>query len=280
MLKEILVHLDGGAEDEVRLSYALPLVETHGASLTGVFTNELPQVVYPVDGGIYVPTAAEVTHGEAETRGRDVAARLAERLGALPGKPDLVRIDATPEAMGERVASRARSADLVIASRPMDATRPTLWRNMFEKVLFTGGRALLAVPRERKLEGGIARVTLAWNDSRQSSRALAAAMPLILQAEQISVVLIDPPLRPAGEEARPGDEVVRYLSRYGKSATLYRVSSTDKRVSEALMAEARRHKADLIVMGGYGKSSLLQWVLGGVSEEMLTHCEAPILLAN
>jgi nucleotide-binding universal stress UspA family protein len=162
----------------------------------------------------------------------------------------------------------------------MDTSGPTLWRSLFERVLFTGGRAVLVVPRGQMCTSRFGNVAIAWNGARQAARALSEAMPLVSGAETISVVLVDPPLRPAGTEERPGDEVLRYLSRYGKSGTLYRVASNDKRPSDALLSEARRHKAELIVMGGYGKSSLLQWVLGGVSEEVLTHSEIPLLMAN
>jgi nucleotide-binding universal stress UspA family protein len=280
MLKDILVHLDGSQEDAVRLSYALELRNRFGAVLTAVLTHELPQIVYPVDGGIYVPTASELSQGEGEARGAAVEAQVRERLATIDPPLQLVRIDATPEAVGERVAALARASDLFIASRPMDASGPTLWRNLFERVLFTGGRAVLVVPRGQMCSSRFANVTIAWNGTRQAARALSEAMPFLASAETISVVLINPPLRPAGTEERPGDEVLRYLSRYGKTGTLYRVASNDKRPSDALLSEARRHKAELIVMGGYGKSSLLQWVLGGVSEEILTHGEIPLLMAN
>ena len=41
-----------------------------------------------------------------------------------------------------------------------------------------------------------------------------------------------------------------------------------------LIAEAERRKADLIVMGGYGHSRLREWLLGGVTYDLMH--EAPV----
>src|SRR4051794_8117459 len=53
MIKDIMVHLDGSAEDEIRLAYAEIIASTWGAHLTAILTNRLPDlaVATPVDGG-------------------------------------------------------------------------------------------------------------------------------------------------------------------------------------------------------------------------------------
>jgi nucleotide-binding universal stress UspA family protein len=47
-----------------------------------------------------------------------------------------------------------------------------------------------------------------------------------------------------------------------------------------LIAEARRQKADLIVMGGYGHSRLREWLLSGVTYELLHKAPVPLLIAH
>ncbi|WP_204274895.1 hypothetical protein, partial [Enterobacter hormaechei] len=44
MVKDIVVHLDGSAEDETRLSYAELLAGAQGAHVTGLYTNVMPDI--------------------------------------------------------------------------------------------------------------------------------------------------------------------------------------------------------------------------------------------
>jgi hypothetical protein len=53
MIKDIMVHLDGGAEDETRLAIAEMIASAWGAHMTAIFTNLLPDLAgaTPMDGG-------------------------------------------------------------------------------------------------------------------------------------------------------------------------------------------------------------------------------------
>ena len=54
-----------------------------------------------------------------------------------------------------------------------------------------------------------------------------------------------------------------------------------RNVGAALMAEAARCKADLLVMGGYGHSRLREMLLlGGVTYEVLHTCSVPLVIAH
>jgi nucleotide-binding universal stress UspA family protein len=47
-----------------------------------------------------------------------------------------------------------------------------------------------------------------------------------------------------------------------------------------LIAEARQEKAHLIVMGAYGHTRLREWLLGGVTYNLLHEAPIPILMAH
>jgi nucleotide-binding universal stress UspA family protein len=51
-------------------------------------------------------------------------------------------------------------------------------------------------------------------------------------------------------------------------------------VGSALIAEAEREKADLIVMGGYGHLRLRERLLGGVTYNLMHEAPIPILVAH
>jgi nucleotide-binding universal stress UspA family protein len=54
----------------------------------------------------------------------------------------------------------------------------------------------------------------------------------------------------------------------------------DNDMGATLIVEAKRLKADLIVMGGYGHSRLREWLLGGVTYELLHKSPVPLLVAH
>ena len=47
MIRDVMVHLDGSPEDEIRLEYGQILVPSEGGHLIGVFTNLLPDMSIP-----------------------------------------------------------------------------------------------------------------------------------------------------------------------------------------------------------------------------------------
>ena len=49
-------------------------------------------------------------------------------------------------------------------------------------------------------------------------------------------------------------------------------------VSDALIAAAKKHKADLIVMASHGRKGIKRLLLGSETQQVLTHSEIPVLV--
>jgi nucleotide-binding universal stress UspA family protein len=47
-----------------------------------------------------------------------------------------------------------------------------------------------------------------------------------------------------------------------------------------LGSRAERHRADLIVMRRRGKSTLKRWMLGSISERVLSYAHCPVLVVH
>jgi nucleotide-binding universal stress UspA family protein len=75
-------------------------------------------------------------------------------------------------------------------------------------------------------------------------------------------------------------DVAAHLDRHGISVEIHAVASGDATIAQALLGEAHKMAADLIVMGAYGHSRLREYFLGGATRDMLKTSDIPILMAH
>lgn len=277
MIRDIMVHLDGSPEDEIRLEYGQAIASDGRAHLIGIFTNLLPDltVAMPMDGGAAAMQVLTELEDKARQDGDATAKRLTERLASLQVPSELRRLDETFGVLSAKVAEQARCADLFIATRPYGEADAPLWADLVEAVLFGSGRALLLVPPGQHRQGSIQTVLVAWNGSREAARALREGLPFIEQAARTVVLIVDPT-----PDIMSGVGVEGHLARHGVMAEVITAESRGRRVADVILDEARRLSADLVIMGGYGHTRLREQVFGGATLDMLTDSEGPILVAH
>ncbi|MCB8819384.1 universal stress protein [Microvirga rosea] len=280
MIKDVLVHLDGSSDDEIRLAHGEAIAAASQAHVTGLFTNVLPDLasLTPMDGAAAAGVVAELDD-EARRAGDRTQQRLSERFSRLSVPSELRRLDGTPGQLIGQVVSEARRADLFVTKRPYENSGSAQWDDLFEAVLFGGGRGIYVVPPGRQPPDTIRRILVAWRDTRETTRAVAEAAPFIEKATRTSVLLVDPPKTPDGKSSLDID-IARHLNRYGSQVEVDFVTSNGRAVSDIILDHAHRMSADLIVMGGYGHSRVREWILGGTSRDMLERSDLPVLMAH
>ena len=164
------------------------------------------------------------------------------------------------------LAREARAADLMLTGVARgDAFDSSRAVNTGELVLRVG-RPVLVVPlaaRELRLE----RVLVAWKDTRESRRAIVDALPLLQQARRVTLGTVAEEGDLAITRARLAD-VGRWLARHGVVAEQVAAPAIGDD-ADALWVLAQDLGADLIVAGAYGHSRLREWVLGGVTKNLL-----------
>ncbi|HVI55969.1 MAG TPA: universal stress protein [Luteibacter sp.] len=156
--------------------------------------------------------------------------------------------------------------DLIVVQRPGDPHADPL--DGLQHLLTNTGLPCLVLPTQCAPTGVFDSVVLAWDGSRPATRAMRAALPLIVAAHDV-VVLDGRPSHGAAEE--PAFDPMSFLARHGVRATLRHLHTTPTDAGAAILKKAHQLKADLLVMGAFGHSPLRERLFGGATRHILTH---------
>jgi len=273
--KAILADAGLDAAAAARLRLAAGLAGRFDAHLIGLAACG----VAPPVTGPFGETAMVVGIIEAEERRIGaVLQAAAERFGAVAGAAGLsAEWRSFLEYPGDALAREARAADLLVVGRAGTAEGHILAEP--SDVLMRAGRPTLVVPPEvAALEAR--HVLVAWKECREARRAVADALPFLRAAERVVVLAVCEDGDTAGQSQRHAGDVAGLLSRHGANAVGEVAGSSGRSVSAELLHGAERTGADLIVAGGYGHAQLLEWVLGGVTRDLLLHSPICCLLSH
>jgi nucleotide-binding universal stress UspA family protein len=181
------------------------------------------------------------------------------------------------ESVARYLTQQARDADLLITGLPTIGRFKAGLQVHVGDLVMQAGRPVLLVPEsvsELKLDWAM----VGWNDTREARRAIVDALPLLRLAKQVHVLEITPEPELTEAAARL-EQVVAWLARHGVQAHAL-PTATEKDQTHQLSAIALTHGADLLVVGAYGHQRLREWVLGGVTQELLAQPPCCLLLAH
>jgi len=172
------------------------------------------------------------------------------------------------------VSSYARIFDITVLGRPGpergDARMATAEATLFE----SGRPILLAPPRSAPSLGDT--IVIAWNQSIETTRATAFAMPVLKRAKRVVVLTI----AEHKVEGPTGDQLAHNLRANGVPAEAVERSGKGKSHGDAILDMAAGFGADLLVKGAYTQSRLRQMIFGGATSHILARAELPVLMSN
>ena len=278
-LKNLLVHVDEKAACAKRLEAAIALATAFDAHLAAWMLVAEPHV--PPALGVHIP--ADLLASQREAAGKEAEAVLArvraqgDKAGmTIETRHEWVMIDDFAAAF----ARQARHADLSIVGQ-VDPDEGDVDAELIAEAAFMqSGRPTLIIPfiGARKLPA--ASVLIAWDGSREATRAVADAMPFLTRAQSVTVLVVDPASLRGRVGEQPGADLATHLARHGIKAEVVTVASGGVGIGDVIIGQATDAGADLVVMGGYGHSRLRELILGGATQSMLDHMPVPALLSH
>ena len=275
--RSILVQVDNAYGAKARVQAAVRLAVEQDAALTGVFLKSEASPAYLVAEGI-------VTSAEAvDSFFREREALAAQEHDEARAIFEHALADAGLEAhwqvldgiTHEQITNSCRLHDLALLPRRMKVA-PAAGDLAVEKVAMESGGPVLILPESGYPATFGRKILVAWKDSRESARALRDAWPFLTAAEEVHIVT-------AVRDGERGadDDMARYLREHGcKASRLLIDRDTDIPTGDIIRRHVDLLGADMVVMGFYGHSRLREFILGGVSREILTELSMPVLVSH
>jgi nucleotide-binding universal stress UspA family protein len=220
------------------------------------------------------PSETEVSHGAIVA---DRANELFRNcLGSFRGEGSWYAVD---QANAAELIPLARSVDLIIIGQANPDARPApAWRP--EAVVLACGRPVLMVPYAGSFESVGRRVLIAWDGSREATRALNDALPVIDSAEVVTVMTVRTREKDFVRCDTSMDRVVRHLGRHGIRVRADVTLRRGDPVSDVLLSRAVDLAADLIVAGAHHHSPLRESLMKSVSSRLFQRMTVPVLMSH
>jgi len=277
-IKDILALALSAEADRPALDAAAVLARRYDAAVTCAFLTALPD-----EPLAYEPSVVAGIWSELLGRAREDSAAERVKLEAILAgwdRPcDVRAAEALARDIGRVGAVHARYADIAVMTRPSE-DGPEARHELVEGVLFHSGRPALVVPPEYKGQPIGQRPVIAWDASREATRALGEAQDLIAGSDAVVVVTVDARPKAFGHGDQPGANIAAHLSRRGHKVEVRNVASGGASAAEAILTVARAANADLIVMGGYAHARVRELLFGGATRDLLDLSPFPLLMAH
>jgi nucleotide-binding universal stress UspA family protein len=276
MIKDIVVNLSAGKAGGPAADYAVSVASALDAHLAGVAFIYDP--IVPMSGAGYIPAEViETQQADNEAAAKAAIDRFSElaRRAAISAEP--LTISASLAGAGDQFSRIARRFDLAIVGQSEPETS-TIDDIIAETTLFESGRPMIMVPYIQKAQLKLDNVVVCWDGSRQAARAIGDAMPLLVKAGRVEVVIVTD--EKGKQDEIEGADMGEHLARHDLKVEVNRIAAGGVDVADVLLSHIADSGADFMVMGGYGHSRLREFVLGGVTRSIFRTMTLPILLSH
>jgi nucleotide-binding universal stress UspA family protein len=277
--KDVLAIVSDAEADAPAIALAEAVASQFDAHLTCAFLTALPDEPLAYEPTVVAGVWAELL-GRARAQAEEAKRRVADKLKTLSRPCDLNSAEALSRDLGRVAAVHARYADVAVLTRPTEQSLGDGRAEIIEGVLFHSGRPALIAPPNWSGSSIGKRVVIAWDASREATRALSEAQPFLDRAEEAIVLTIDAKPKMFGHGDQPGLNIAAHLSRRGLKTTVRNADSLGKATAQTMLEQAAGLGADLLVMGAYTHSRLREMVFGGATRDLLRAASVPILMAH
>ncbi len=280
-IKDLIVAFDGNEASRKAVLLALQMCRKYDAGLTGIYIQRTDGFESHVRRWI-----AEDVLQQLERSGQEAASAVKaafEELIAQAEFPNRCRWHSEGGAgsVGVPIARLARYHDILLIGQFASGYRDQ--RNAVdpEELVLRVGKPVIIVPRSYQPAPFREEAVVAWDGSRQASRALTDAMQILETKQRLDVVTVAVDGFAGTDLGSPGRDLVGHLKRHGINAK--HVQLTAKRkidVGSVLLGYCADTRPDILVAGAFGQNKIGSRLFGGISQYLLENMTLPVLMSH
>lgn len=260
----LLVHDDDG--QEARLQAALDLTRTLEGHLTCLDVAALPMVAADYYAGM----------GEAillaDERERESKNKVALEARLMNEDVTWSWIDSSGP-VSDCILKAATLADIIVLNRKLDGFPYPDMHEIASRVVTQARKPVVAVPDSlRRFDMG--RALIAWDGQSSAAATMRAAVPLLALASEVEILTVND-----GAARVDPTHAAEYLSRHGIHAVVKVIDDVVHVADTVIIQEAKRWRADYILMGAYGRGRMME-TFGGITRRMLASSDLPLILGH
>jgi nucleotide-binding universal stress UspA family protein len=252
LFNDILIAVSGEEQGWYALEQALEVAQREGANLRGLHV-----------------ISTETQRESDQTQAVQIEFNRRCEAAAIPGT-----LSIEVGEVASKICERATWTDLVIVNLAHPPAPRPLARlgSGFRTLIRRCPRPVLAVPGA---SASTDRALVAYDGSPKAKEALFVATYLAhhWNIPLVVVTVIETGRTTTETQARAQE----YLEKHDVRATYVKESGT---VAEAILRTAEVHESNLLIMGGYGFSPLLEIVMGSAVDQMLRESRKPVLICR
>ncbi len=258
-MTSITLLLDNSSSTLKRLDHAIGCATAHNTSLTAVF----------------LPAALRTCNDRDASK--EWESRFILKAQAAGIQFDWINLSDAQNPW-DQLLHLVHSTSMIVSGQTIgDCYDGELPEDLTERLVLGSGRPVVTVPCAGQFTNCARRVLVAWNDGRDSTRALHDSMPLLRKAQKVHLIKLI-----TDEDAINGASdrlarIIRHLEDSGVRAKGDVVISLDFPPGDMLLNRACEESSDLLVMGAFRGDKP---ALGKIARHVLQHMTLPVLMSH
>ena len=277
MIKDIIVNLEHKIARDPARDFAISIAETFDTHVVGIAFGYAPGL--PGYAMLEIPPdimAQMIAESEKVALAAIERFEAAAKRSLVSAEHRLLKSIGADAPLLLSTLARRFDLSVFMQSEPDGVDND----DMIETSLFESGRPLIVVPYIHKEGLNLDHMVCCWDGSRAAARAINDALPLLVKAMTVDLLIVlNEKTTSAGNEIR-GAEIAKHLARHDVKVQIVTVPAPDIDVTNAILSYVADVSGTLIVMGGYGHARLREVILGGVTRDMLKTMTVPVFMSH
>jgi nucleotide-binding universal stress UspA family protein len=276
--RSIVVRLDTSEHAHPRLELALSLARRFDAHLTGMYSffTPDPRLLFVMAGSADYYESHEPLRAER----RAALERLFHaELSRANVSGEWIAVDQYPH---HTVPNLGRCADLIVAGQD-DPNDPEAYAgdHFTENLVMSVGLPVLLVPYTGEHASPGQHIMVAWDGSREATRAAHDALPFMHHAARTTIVTVNGTKNHPFRNRVSGADIAAVIARHGVNVEVAVIEAgAGTSTGDALLSKVADIGADLLVMGAYGHARWHELIMGGTTRTILSSMTVPVLMSH